>query len=118
MIKNLKINKKKLRSIIFAITLTVPIGIFSCTKIKEEDEKDKIIINAKNETTLYQLSKKLDYDYEELKELNENIDSYIREGQEIVIRLSELEKDEYTSYKIKKDDTLSKISEKYGISTE
>ena len=115
MIKNLKINNKKLRGIIFTLVLVTPIGMYSCEKSKE---KDKIILNAKNETTLYQLSKKLDYNYEELKDLNDNIDSYIREGQEVVIRLSDLEKDEYTSYKIKKDDTLSKISEKYGISTE
>ncbi|MBQ2639864.1 MAG: LysM peptidoglycan-binding domain-containing protein [Bacilli bacterium] len=117
MIKNLNIRRKKkfFKGAIFGLVLT---AIGGTGVYKWKDNEDKVVLNAKDDTTIHQLAKKLNYDEDELRDLNDDIENGIRRGQEFTIRLSDLKKTDYKDYKIKKKDTLSKISAKFGINTD
>ena len=114
MIKKLRVRDKRiLQGGIFALALAGAVGFCEWS-----ENKDEVVLNAKDDTTIHQLAKKLHYDETELRDLNDNIDNGIRRGQEIIIKKSDLKESDYTVYKIKKKDTLSKISEKFGIETD
>ncbi len=112
--KNLKINKGILIRLKYA-SFGIVLGILGSKIVSDNVKDNTMTIIVKEDMTVKELSKKLNYKEELLRDLNKKIDKTIKEGQEIILNKEEISPLSYQSYTLQKGDTLTTLSDNFGV---
>lgn len=118
----IKINERRrdlfTMKLILGGTVLASCILLSKTQSNHSLEGQELVIIAREDTAMEELSSNLSYDLETLKALNKDLSKSVEKGVEVVLKKPALNTDDYRTYIIKKGDTIESIAARFGLSEE